>query len=91
MLFVALTQSSENLNGVLNRRFSNHDGLEASFKGSITLNVFAVLIEGGGSDALKFASCQGRFENVCCIDGTFSGTCANQGMHFVNHKNDIPG
>ena len=89
MLFIAFSQSPKNLNGVFNRRFSHRDGLEATFQSRITLDVFAVLVKGGGSDALKLSSRQGRLENVGGVDGSFSCTSTDQSVDFVDDEDHI--
>ena len=89
MLLVALTQSSQDFDGFFDRRFTNIDGLETSFQGGIPLNVLAVLIQCGGSNALQLTSGESRFEDVGGINGTFCRTSTNQCVHFVDHKDHV--
>ena len=42
--------------------------LEAAFEGAVLFDVLAVLVEGGGSDALDFAAGKSRFEHVGGIE-----------------------
>src|ERR1700674_4648685 len=64
MHFVTLLETAENTNRVLNRGLLDHDRLEASLKGGILLNMLAVLVQGGGTDAVQFAARQHRLEHV---------------------------
>ena len=41
---------------------------EALRKSGITLNVFAILVQGGGADTLQFAARKGRLEDIGRID-----------------------
>ena len=89
MLLVALAQTPQDFNRVLDRRFADIHRLEATFEGGITLDVLSILIQSGCSDALELSPGKSRFENVCCIDGTFSGTCTDQGVHLIDHEDHI--
>jgi len=57
---VLLLQAAENRNGVLHRRFADHHRLEPALQRLVLFHVLAVLIQGGGPDAPKLASGQGR-------------------------------
>ncbi len=56
MLLVDGTDTLQNGDSVLDRRLLHQDGLEAALQGSVTLDVLAVLVEGGGADTLHFAA-----------------------------------
>ena len=43
------------------------DCLESTFERCILFDLFLVLVEGGGSNALQFAPAECRFDNVCGI------------------------
>ena len=57
---VPLLQTTQNCNGILHRRLRHHHGLEAALQCSVLFNVFAVLIEGGGADAVQLTARQHR-------------------------------
>ena len=54
--FVAILETAQNFDRVDNGRLAHHDRLEATLQGRVALDVFAVLIKSGGTDALKFAA-----------------------------------
>ncbi len=56
--FVTLLQTTQDGNGIFDRRFLDHDGLETSLQRGILLDIFPVLIQRRGTDAVQFASCQ---------------------------------
>ena len=91
VLLVALTQTPQDLDGVGDGRLTHHHGLEAALQGRIPLNVLAVLVEGGGSDALQLAAGQGGFENVGGIDSALGGTGSDQGVNLIDHQDHVPG
>ena len=53
---VAGAQGAEDFNGVFDGGFFDVDGLEAAFEGGVFFDVLAVLLDGGGTDALEFAT-----------------------------------
>ena len=65
--------------------------LEAAFESAILFDVFAVLIEGGGANALYFAAGQGRLQDVGRVNGAFRAAGADEGMEFVNEQDGILG
>ena len=80
----------ENLNGFINGRLTHIHRLETTLQGRIPLNMLAVLIQGRRTDALQLTPCQCRLQDICRIDRPFSSTRPNQGVHLVNHQNDVP-
>ena len=84
--FIALFQTAQYGDGVLNSRFVHHNGLEASFKGFIFFDELPVLIESSRADAVQFASCQHRFQQVACVHSAVRLARAHDGMKFVNEQ-----
>src|SRR5690348_9955298 len=56
---IAFADTLENINGLLDRRLTDNDFLEAALQSRITLDVLAVLIEGGRTDTLQLATSKG--------------------------------
>ena len=52
--------------------------------------IHAVLIQGGGADALKFPAGQGRLEYIGSIQGTAGAAGAYDGVDFINEKDHVP-
>ena len=67
------------------------DLLEAAFEGGILFDVLAELIESRGADALHFSAAEGGFENIAGIHGAFGTSCADDGVEFVDEKDDVFG
>ena len=55
---VPFLQTTQNGNGILHGGLGYHNGLETAFQGGILLNVLAVLVQGGGADAVQLAAGQ---------------------------------
>ena len=91
VIFVSFLQAAQDLDRVLNRRFTHHHRLEAPLKGGIPFDVFAVFIQGGGANALQLTPGQGWLEDVGGIDGAFGCASSNQGVHFVDHQDHVSG
>ena len=80
MYFVALFESPQDGDGVLNRGLIDKDLLEAALQCRVLLNVLAVLIKGGCSNAAQFTAGQHRFEQVAGIHRSARGACPNDGV-----------
>ena len=91
VLLVSLPETAENFDGVGNGGLTNVHWLEPPFQSCVSLDVLAVFIQGGGTDALQLATCQGRFEDVGSINGSLGSSGTDQGVHFVNDEDHVPG
>ncbi len=89
MTLKAFLESSEDRNGILNRRLGNHDLLEPALQCPVLLDVLAVFIKGRCTDALQLASCQHRLQEVRSIHGSFRLACTDQIMNLVDEQDDI--
>ena len=61
---VALAQAAQDRDGVLDARLVDHHRLEAPLERRVLLDVLAVLVEGGGADAVQLAARQHRLEQI---------------------------
>jgi hypothetical protein len=52
VLLIALFDTAKYLYSLLDGGFFYQNGLEAPFQSSISFNVFSIVIQGGGTDAL---------------------------------------
>ena len=89
MVLIALLQSTKDGNAVQRTWFIHHHGLESTFQGLILLEVLLVLIEGGGTNATQFATCQGRLQNIGSIHGAFTLTSTHQGVDLIDEEDDV--
>ncbi len=69
--FVAVFEAAQDGDGVFDAGFADEDLLEAAFEGGVFFDVFAELIEGGGTDAAEFAAGEHGFEEVAGVHGAF--------------------
>ena len=86
---VAVAQAVQDAHRLLFVGLVHHDGLEASCKRGVFLEVLAVLLHRGGADHLDFAARQGRLQNGGRVDRAFGGTRADDGMHLVDEQDDV--
>jgi len=86
----ALTQPPKDGNGVLDRGLIHQHGLEAAFQRRVLFDVLAVLVEGGRADAVELAPGQHGLEHIAGIHGTFGLARADDGVQFVDKKDDSP-
>ncbi len=91
VLLVALPQTKENLDSFIYGRLTHHHRLEAALEGRIAFDVLAILIERCGTNTLQLTPRQSRLEDICRINRPFGGTGTNEGMHFINHQDDVAG
>ena len=68
---------------------STNTGLEAALEGGILLDVFAVLVQGGGADAAQLAAGQGRLQQVGRIHAAQNGPGAHQQVQLVDEQDDL--
>ena len=89
VVLVALFEAAEDGDGRGLVGFVDHDFLEAALEGFVLLEVFLILVEGGGADRTELAAGEGGFEDVCGIHGTFAFAGADQGVDFVDEEDDF--
>ena len=89
MVLVAVLDVLEDGDGVFGTRRLKCDALETTVKGSVLFNGLSELVDGGGSNALYLAACQGRFEDVCSVERTRSPSGTDDGMDFVDEENNL--
>src|SRR5690625_3943023 len=91
MQLVALAQPSKNSNGRCDVWLIYLNTLETTLEGSIFFNILAILVQGGGPNAMQFATCQSRLEHIARIHGTFGFTGAHDHVDLVNKQNGFAG
>jgi hypothetical protein len=64
MFFVFGPEAFEDQNGLFDRRSFDLDTLETALESRVFLNVFAILIEGGRTDALHLAAAERWLDDV---------------------------
>ena len=86
--FVALFQATQNGDGVFFRRLIDQHLLEAPLQRRILLDVLAVFIQRGGTNAMQLAARQRRLEHIARIHGTFCLAGADHGVQLIDKQND---
>ena len=81
---ITLLQAPENGDRILHRRFIHHDRLEPSGQGGIFFDVFPVLIQSGGADAVQFASRQHGLEHIARVHGAVGLSCPYDQMKLID-------
>ena len=89
VLLVALADAHEDLDRLLEGRLLDHDRLEAALEGGVALDVLAVLVEGGGADALELAAGQRRLEDVGRVDRALGRTRPDERMELVDEQDRV--
>ena len=85
---ITFLQSAQDGNRVLHCRLIHLDRLEPSLQSRIFLNVLAVFVQGRGPDAVELSPCQHRLEKVPGIHTAFRPARADNGMQFIDEKDD---
>ena len=86
---VALLQTAQNRNGILDGRLVDHDRLETTFQRGVFLDILAVLVQRGCTDAVQLAAGQHRFEQVARVHRAVGLACADDGVQFIDEEDDL--
>src|ERR1700716_4115363 len=89
MLLVKALYPVEDRDGLDQRGLVDEHRLEAALQRGILLDVLAVLVEGGGADALDLTPGQGRLEKFGRFDGPLGRACADQRVELVDEEHDL--
>jgi len=89
VLFVAAPNALEDFDGLLDARLGDHDRLKAALEGGVLFDVLAVVVEGGGADALELAASERGLEDVGGVNSAFGGAGANEHVHLVDEENAV--
>ena len=91
MLFVLVLDVVQDLHGFFDRGRLHHDLLEPTFQRAVLFNVLTVFVEGGGSNALDFATSEGGLEHVGRIERATCAASSHDRVDFVNEEDDVGG
>ena len=86
---VALFQAAQNRHCVVHRWLAHQYRLKPALQRLVLLDVLAVFVERGGTDAAQIAARQGRLEHVGGVDRALRRAGADQGVQLVDEKNDL--
>ena len=89
MDFVALLESAEDGDGILDRGLADHHRLETTLEGGVLFDVLAVFVERGRADGAQFAAGELGFEQVRGIHRALAGSGADDGVELVDEEDDL--
>ena len=88
-VFIGFPQPAEHLKTLCFRRLCNANGLKPPLQCTVFLNILSVFLRCSGTNQFDLPSCKLRLEDVGSINGTFCGTCTDNGMQLINKENDF--
>ena len=91
MHLVAALDAAQDRHGVLGRGFVDRHRLKAPGERRVLLDVAAVFVGRGGTDAAQLAARQGRLQHVGRVDAAIDAAGANQHVQFVDEDDDAAG
>ena len=62
--------------------------LETTLQSGILLNIFSILIQRRGTDAVKLASCQHRLQHIAGIHGSLCFSGAHNQVQLINKEDN---
>ncbi len=85
---ILFPDAAQDGNAVLHARFLHHHGLEAALEGGVFFDIFAVFIDGSGSDAVQGTPRQGGFQHVGGVHRPLRRAGPHHGVDFIYKKDD---
>ena len=89
VLLIHLLDVVQDLEGLLGSGWLDKDLLEAALQGTVLLDALAVLVEGGGTDALELTTRQGGLQQVGGIHRPAGITSAHNVVDLVDKHDDV--
>ena len=86
---VPLLQAAQDGNSVLHGGLIHLHRLEPAFQSGVFLDILAVLVQGGGTDAVQLAAGQHGLEQVAGIHGTVGLAGTHDGVQLINEEDDL--
>ncbi len=87
---VAFLEAAQDADGVLDRRLTDEDLLEAPLQRGVLLDVLAVLVEGGGADQPQLAAGKHRLDHVARVHRRLAcGAGTHDGVQLVDERDDL--
>ena len=83
-----LSDPPHHIDGFFFGRLFNFYHLETTGQRWVTLKIFFVFSPGRRSNSAQLATCQCRFQKVCCIALSFFSARANHGVSFIDEQNN---
>ncbi|CDC30491.1 putative uncharacterized protein [Faecalibacterium sp. CAG:82] len=87
--FVPLFQAAQDGDGVFHRGLIHLYRLETAFQGGVFLDILAVLVQRGGTNAVQLAAGQHGLEQVARVHGTIGLAGTHDGVQLINEEDDL--
>ena len=88
---VAVAQTAQDRDGVLDARLADEDRLEAALQRGVLLDVLAVLVQRRRADGPQLAAGQHRLQHVRGVHRPFGRAGADDRVQLVDEEDDLPG
>ena len=89
VLLVALADAEQDVDRLLHGRLLDHDRLEAALECRVALDVLAVLVERGRTDALELAAGERRLEDVRGVDRALGRAGPDERVELVDEEDGV--
>ncbi len=86
MNLVALFETAQDRDRIFDIGLADDHGLEAAFERGVFLDMLAVLVQCGRTDAVEFSAGECGLEHVGRIRRAFCGARAHDGVQFVDEQ-----
>ena len=86
---VPFLQATQDGDGVLHAGLIDHDRLETTLQGRVLLDIFTVLIQRGGADAVQLAAGQHGLQQVAGVHGAVRLAGTHDGMQLIDEEDDL--
>ena len=91
MHLVALTQATQDGDGVLHARLLNHNGLETTLQRAVLFNIFAIFVQGSCTNAAQLATGQHGLQDIARVHSTLGSASAHYGVQLIDEHNNLSG
>ena len=89
MHFILFFQATQNRDGVFDCWFIDQHFLKAALECGVFLDILAVFIKRGRTNAMQLTTRQRRLEHIASIQRTFGFPCADHGVNFIDKENNV--
>ena len=89
MHLIFFLEAAQNRDGIFDSGLPYQDLLETSLQSGILFDIFSILVQCRGADAVQFSAGKRGFEHIPCIHGALCLACAHHGVQFIDEENDL--
>ena len=89
MDFIFFFEAAQDRDGVFHARLVNKDREKTPRKSGVFFEIFAVLIQGRGTDTMQATACKSRFKEVRRIHRAVALSSPDERVDFIDEENDL--